>query len=115
MSELTKLAVILLKNLSDALLTTASEINKLNSISPLSQADEKPKFVSLGPHTFTKREIYKKGDRVMVMLDGAMLPIIMRVSGVPKEGLYLAYFPSHPPSSAREITDKQILGLDPNR
>jgi len=63
MSELTKIASILFKNLSDALLLSASEVSRLDSSPPLSQADEKPELVSLEPRTFTKRENYKVGDR----------------------------------------------------
>jgi len=47
MSELTKIAAILFKNLSDALLATASQLNKLDV--PLSQTEfeENPKIASL--------------------------------------------------------------------
>jgi len=100
MSELTKIASILFKNLSDALLLSASEVSRLDSAPPLSQADEKPELVSLEPPTLTKRDNYKIGDRIMVMLQGSV---------------YLAYFPREQKSSAREITHEQILGLDPDR
>jgi len=66
MSELTKIASILFKNLSDALLLSASEVSRLDSAPPLSQADEKPELVSLEPPTLTKRDNYKIGDRIMV-------------------------------------------------
>jgi hypothetical protein len=41
MSELTQIVSILLKNLSDALLSTASEVSRLDAAPPLSQADDK--------------------------------------------------------------------------
>jgi hypothetical protein len=114
MSELTKIASILFKNLSDALLSTASELSRLDSAPPLSQAEEKPELVSLEPPTLTKRENYKVGDRIMVMLSNALHPVKMRVLEV-QGSVYLAYFPREQKSSAREITHEQILGLDPDR
>ena len=115
MSELTKIASILFKNLSDALLSTASELSRLDSAPPLSQAEEKSELVSLEPRTFTKRDNYKIGDIVMVELIGATRPVKMRVSEVLQGSLYLAYFPRELKSSARDITHEQILGLDPER
>jgi hypothetical protein len=115
MSELTKIASILFKNLSDALLLSASEVSRLDSAPPLSQADEKPELVSLEPPTLTKRENYKVGDRIMIQLDGCSLPIKARISDVLQGSLYLAYFLRQPKSTAREIRHEQILGLDPDR
>lgn len=115
MSELTKIVSILLRNLSDALLTTASQIQGLNTAEPLSQADEKPESVSSEHPTFTKRDNYKIGDRIMVMLSGATRPVKMRVSDVLQGSAYLAYFYRDLKSTAREITHEQILGLDPDR
>jgi len=90
MSELTKIASILFKNLSDALLLSASEVSRLDSAPPLSQADEKPELVSLEPPTLTKRDNYKIGDRIMVMLSGAMHPVKMRVLEPLQGSVYLA-------------------------
>jgi hypothetical protein len=115
MSELTKIASILFKNLSDALLSTASELSRLDTPAPLSQAEDNPELVSLEPRTFTKRENYKVGDRLMVMLSGGMHPVKMRVLEVLQGSVYLAYSPREQKSSAREITHEQILGLDPDR
>lgn len=114
MSELTKIASILFKNLSDALLSTASELSRLDNPAPLSQAEENPELVSLESPKFTKRDNYKIGDRIMVMLSGGMHPVKMRVLEV-QCSVYLAYFPREQKSSAREITHEQILGLDPDR
>ena len=115
MSELTKIASILFKNLSDALLSTASELSRLDTPAPLSQTEEKPELVSLGPPKFTQRDNYKIGDRIMVMLSGATRPVKMRVSDVLQGSVYLAYFHRDLKSTAREITHDQILGLDPDR
>jgi hypothetical protein len=115
MSELTKIASILFKNLSDALLSTASELSRLDAAQPLSQAEEEPEFASLEPRGFTKRDDYKIGDRIMVILSGGMHPVKMRVLEVLQGSVYLAYFPREQKSSAREITHEQILGLDPDR
>jgi hypothetical protein len=115
MSELTKIASILFKNLSDALLSTASELSRLDTPAPLSQAEDNPELVSLEPPEFTKREHYKIGDRIMIQLDGCSLPIKARISDVLQGSLYLAYFLRQPKSTAREIRHEQILGLDPDR
>jgi|GEM_PF-2844120 len=120
MSELTKfiaeIAIITLKNLSDALLTTASEIRKLNhSPEPLSQAYEKPNLISLEPPELTKREKYRVGDLVMVMLDGGILPTKFKILEVRDTGEYRAYCQGQLKSSARNIRPDQILGLAPDR
>jgi hypothetical protein len=115
MSELTKIAAILFKNLSDALLTTSSELKQLDSPPPLSQTEERTNLVSSDTREFTKRENYKVGDRVMVMLSGGILPVKMRISDVLQGYIYIAYFQRNSKSSTREISHDQILGLDPDR
>ncbi|MFN7296992.1 MAG: hypothetical protein ACK5VA_08625 [Pseudanabaena sp.] len=115
MSELTKIASILFKNLSDALLSTASELSRLDTPAPLSQAEYNPELVIQEPPEFTKREHYKIGDRIMVSLDDGLSPVKMKVSHVLKGAVYLAYFQGHLKSSGREIRHEQILGLDPDR
>jgi hypothetical protein len=116
MSELTKIAAILLKNLSDALLTTASEISKLeNPTMPLSQAAKKQELVSIEPPAFTKRDVYKVGDTVMVMLPAALTPVKMRISEPLNDGLYIAYFPRQSKADTRKLSPAQVLGLDPHR
>jgi hypothetical protein len=119
MSELTKLvteiAIIALKNLSDALLTTASEIRKLNnSPDTLSQAQDKFTFANQN-REFTKRENYKLRDRVIVDLNPPHYPSRMTISEVLQGNEYMAYHWQAPKNTAQEITDSQILGLDPNR
>lgn len=115
MSELTKLAEIAAKHLSNAFLSMASDFAKLHSAAPLSQTEEKANLVSLEPVGYTKRDVYKIGDRIMIQLDGGSLPIKAIISHVLQGGLYLAYFTRQPKSSAREIRHDQILGLDPDR
>jgi uncharacterized protein YlaN (UPF0358 family) len=116
MSELTKSLEIIAKHLSNAFLSMAADFRKLNEpASPLSQACENPKLVSLNAPELTKRDNYKIGDLVMVMLDGGVLPTKMKVSEVLQGMMYLAYFPRELKSSVREIRHDQILGLDPNR
>jgi hypothetical protein len=115
MSELTKLAEIAAKHLSNAFLSMASDFAKLHSAAPLSQTEEKSNWVSLESVGYTKRDVYKIGDPIMVMLDGGMLPTKMRVSHVMEVGVYLAYCQRQPKSSGRAISHDQILGLDPDR
>ena len=80
MSELTKIAAILFKNLSDALLTTASEINKLNtSASPLSQANENPELVSISRTVPYKRFSYQPRDKVIVRFPNMVSSLKMRI------------------------------------
>lgn len=115
MSELTKLAEIIAKHLSNAFLSMASDFRNLNDPAPLSQTEEKRELVSMDTRVFTKREKYKAGDRVMVMLEGALSPIKFKILEVSEGNLYLAYTLKSPKNTAREITHDQIQGLDPDR
>jgi hypothetical protein len=118
MSELTKIAAIFAKHLSDALLSAHYELAKLSKADtapPLSQADGNQQLVGLNGAELTKRESYQKGDLVMVMLDGGILPAKVKISDVLEPSLYLGYFPRSPKKSAIKIREDQILGLDPNR
>jgi hypothetical protein len=119
MSELTKfvaeIAIITLKNLSDALLQTASEIRKLNpSPETLSQAQDKFSFANQ-EREFTKRDKYKLRDRVIVDLKPPKYPSRMTISEILEGNEYMAYHWQAPKNSAQKITHSQILGLDPNR
>jgi hypothetical protein len=120
MSELTKLvaeiAIITLKNLSDALLQTASEIRKLNhSPESLSQAQDKFSFANQ-EREFTKRDKYKLRDRVIVDLNPPHYPSRMTISEVLEDSSeYMAYHWQASKNTAQKITHSQILGLDPNR
>jgi hypothetical protein len=119
MSELTKfvaeIAIITLKNLSDALLQTASEIRKLNpNPETLSQAQDKFSFANQ-EREFTKRDKYKLRDRVIVDLNPPKYPSRMTISEILEGNEYMAYHWQAPKNSAQRITQSQILGLDPNR
>lgn len=115
MSELAKLAEIAAKHLSDAFLSMASDFAALRAAMPLSQTQENDELVSLEPLTFTKRDNYKIGDRVMVNFGNTTHPLKMRICDVLSGDMYLAYPPRQSKSSAREINHSQILGLDPSR
>ena len=120
MSELTefiaKIAVITLKELSNALLSSASEISKLNHPpEPLSQAQEKPNFASSAHTQLTKRDWYKLRDRVIVDLNPPYHPSRMTISQVLESSEYMAYHWQRPKNTAQKITHSQILGLDPTR
>ena len=120
MSELTKLiaemAIITLKNLSDALLTTASEIRKLNHSSPpLSQASQKDNFASITPTMPRKLFSYSARDRVLVHFAGSEIPTKCRILKRISATEYLAYPQNGLKNSAREVSHEQILGLDPDK
>jgi hypothetical protein len=120
MSELTKviaeMAIITLKNLSDALLQSASQISKLNhSPETFTQAKPKQEFVSSEAPELTKRDKYKVGDLVLVMFDGAILPTKFKILEALESGEYRAYAPREVKSSWRKISHDQILGLVPDR
>ena len=88
MSELTKIASILFRNLSDALLATASQLAKADS--PLSQAEfvESPKLESLEIGNFVIVNYKKRriGGNILAISDGgniklhnAVIPITVTV------------------------------------
>ena len=119
MSELTKLiaemAIITLKNLSDALLTTASEIRKLNhSSSPLSQASQKDNFASITPTMPTKLFSYSARDRVLVHFAGSEIPTKCRILKRISATEYLVYPQRGLKADARKIAVQMIVGLDPD-
>lgn len=115
MSELTKIAAILLKNLSDALLTTASELNRLNASTTLSQTDEKPELVSIKRIMPTKRLSYKPQEKVIARLFGRDLSHKMRVLKRLSDSEYLLYHQNGAKSESFKVNYEDILGLDPDR
>lgn len=115
MSELTKLAEIIAKNLSDAFLAMASDFRKLNAASPLSQASKSDDFVSIERTVFRKLFTYSPRDRILVLLEGSKIPTKYRILERISETEYLAYAQRELKSSARKITVDQIMGLDPDR
>ena len=119
MSELTKIAGILFKNLSDALLTTASEINKLEwreaPPEALSQADDKPPLLPPEKPALVSRYQYESREKVMVIFEGSDIPTKCKILKRIDKDTYSVVPQRSPKSMAREIHADQILGLDPDR
>ena len=119
MSELTKIAAILFKNLSDALLTTASELSKLDAPQTtakiFTQADDNPPLLEPEKTELTTLYLYDARQKVIVMFDGSMTPTKCRVLKRLDKETYLVYPQRSPKSTAIKITYSQILGLDPDR
>lgn len=114
MSELTKIAAILFKNLSDALLTTASELKRLDSASPLSQTSQKQEFVSIIATMPTKRFTYQPRDRVIIKFENPNLPTKYRILKRLSDGEYLAYPQKGLKRDAKTVTANMIVGIDPD-
>jgi len=114
MSELTKIAAILFKNLSDALLTTASELSKLETSQPLSQANELPKLESLNAKVFHKRIAYEPRDKVLVQYPDLAFPQKCRILKRLSESEYLVYPQGGLKANANKVEYDQILGIDPD-
>lgn len=119
MSELTKIFSILFKNLSDALLTTASEIDKLgNHETPLktfTQADDKPPLLAPEKPKLITHYQYNPRAKVIVMLKGSTTPTRCKILKRIDINTYLVYPQRSLTSEAREVNIDQILGLDPDR
>lgn len=119
MSELTKIAAILFKNLSDALLTTASEISKLDGrdapLKTFTQTDDKPPLLEPEKPKLTTCYQYNPRQKVVVMFEGAFTPTKCKVV----QRIDLNTYVVCPQRSAKAMTTQvklsQILGLDPDR
>lgn len=112
MSEFTKIAAILFKNLSDALLTTASEISNLGSHEATTQLftqadDNQPKLIT--------HYQYSPKQKVLVSFEGSQTPTRCNILKRLDSDTYLVYPQRSPKSASREIRYEQILGLDPDR
>lgn len=114
MSELTKLAEIIAKHLSDAFLSMASDFAKLNNAAPLSQAKEKAELVSIIATMPTKRFNYQPRDRVLIRFQGANLPTKCRILKRISDAEYLVYPQRGLKADARKITADMIVGIDPD-
>ena len=114
MSDLTKIATILFKNLSDALLTTASELKRLDSASPLSQASQKQELVSIIATMPIKRFTYQPRDRVIIKFENPNLPTKYRILKRLSDGEYLAYPQKGLKRDAKTVTANMIVGIDPD-
>lgn len=114
MSELTKIAAILFKNLSDALLSTASELSKLNTPAPLSQAKEKPELVSISRTMPHKRFSYQPKEKVIVQFPHSQSSLKMRILKKVSDSEYLVYHQGGLKSEAQSAAYDCILGIDPD-
>lgn len=123
MSELTKttikIAAILLKNLSDALLTTASEISKLDECETppkiFTQADDKPPLLAPEKPKLITHSQYNAREKVLVIFDGSSSPTRCKIVKRLNISNYLVCPQRSPKSASREVGIDQILGLDPDR
>ena len=112
MSELTKIAEIIAKRLSDALLTMASDFAKLNNASPLSQASQKQELVSIIATMPIKRFTYQPRDRVIIKFENPNLPTKYRILKRLSDGEYLAYPQKGLKRDAKTVTANMIVGID---
>ena len=119
MSELAKIAAILFKNLSDALLTTASELSNLDAYESkpktFTQADDKPPLLEPEKPKLIARYQYEAREKVIVLFEGAMSPTRCRILKRIDTNTYAVYPQQSRKSLATEINIDQILGLDPDR
>jgi hypothetical protein len=119
MSELTKIAAILFKNLSDALLTSASEISNLERREAppetLSQADDKPPLLEPEKSKLVTHFQYSPREKVMIIFEGCDIPTKCKILKRIDKDNYLVVPQRSPKTMARQIHLDQILGLDPDR
>lgn len=114
MSELTKIAEIIAKHLSNAFLSMASDFAKLNNAVPLSQTSQKQELVSIIAPMPTKRFNYQPRDRVIIKFEGANSPTKYRILKRISDTEYLAYPQRGLKADARKVTKDMILGIDPD-
>lgn len=119
MSELTRIAAILCKNISDALLQSASELSKLDAYEDkpetFTQADDKPPSLEPEKPKFTTHSQYNPREKVIVIFEESTTPTKCRILKRLDKDTYVVYPQQMPKSMAREINASQILGLDPDR
>ena len=115
MSELTKLAEIIAKHLSDAFLSMASDFSKLNNAPPLSQTSEKEELASIRPTLHKLLWAYKPRTKVIVRLPNSESSIKMRILKKISDSEHLVYHQGGLKADARRVTVDMILGLDPDR
>lgn len=119
MSDITRIAAILLRNISDALLTTASEISKLDGYEmpskTFTQADDNPPLLEPENPKFITHYQYDPRQKVIVIFEGSRTPTKCRILKRIDNNTYVVYPQQSPKSMAREINIDQILGLDPDR
>lgn len=119
MSDITRIAAILLRNLSDALLTTALEISKLDvgesKLKTFTQADDNPRSLEPEKPKFTTHDQYNPREKVIVIFEESTTPTKCIILKRLDKATYVVYPQQAPKSMAREINATQILGLDPDR
>lgn len=115
MSELTKIFSILFKDLSDAFLRTSSELKRLDSAPPLSQAEQKQESISIKRNMPTKMWSYAPRDKVVVKFVGSNSSSKMRILKKLSDSEYLVYHQRQRKDEAVSATTEEILGLDPDR
>ena len=119
MSDLTRIAAILLRNISAALLATASEISKLDAgeskPETFTQADDNPPLLPPEKPKFTTHDQYSPREKVIVIFGETTIPTKCRILKRLDKETYVVYPQQSPKSMAREINASQILGLDPDR
>lgn len=119
MSELTKIAAILFRNLSDALLATASEISKLDDCQmppeTFTQADEKSPLLPPEKPKLVTHFQYEARQKVLVIFEGSDIPTRCRILKRLDKENYMVYAQRSTKAMARQINVDQILGLDPDR
>ena len=115
MSELTKIAEIIAKRLSDALLTMASDFAKLNNATPLSQAQQSIDSVSSDDDRLIKLPAYKKGQAVLWKDGTSFGRSAMKIKNVLEGNQYEVYNVSTSPRDSKVIDHVDILGLYPRK
>lgn len=119
MSELTKIAAILFKNLSDALLLSASEISKLdgceNTPKTFTQANDKPPLLEPEKPKLITHYQYNAREKVLCLLGGSQIPTKCKVVKRIDADNYLVCPQRSPKAMETQIKATQILGLDPDR
>lgn len=115
MSELTKIAAILCKNLSNALAAAASEIDKLGAATPLSQASKNEELVSIRRTVHKLPYGYSPRNKILVRFPESNSSFRMRVLKKLSDHEYLVYQQGGLKKDAKKISVDWILGLDPDR
>lgn len=115
MSELTKIAEIIAKHLSNAFLSMASDFTKLNNAAPLSQTSQDEQLASIRPTLHKFLWAYKPRTKVIVKFPNSESSSKMRILKKLSDSSYLVYHQGGLKSDAKEVTVDMILGLDPDR
>lgn len=119
MSQTLNIAAILFRNLGEALLKAAAEID--NGDQPktiattitevpeklLSTAPPLPKLVSQYP--------YKANEKVLVLFKGASIPIRCTILECISRDAFIVYPQGAPKEKSRQVSREQIISLDPDR